>query len=186
MHSTVNAKAILQRRARRSNTSGKNKRKRLRPPLGPKALRVPPQEAVLLLASTTADRRIVEAHKTATTCFAAFGNTIAAGLQEIATIGVAAGAGNAAAVFSAFACALAAGQIALHTANTVLAAAERTEALRQHAAKILQRSASHVIIAAAVQFETSFTLFKRDGAARHHLPISHRWGRRCGRPTGCQ
>jgi hypothetical protein len=124
------------------------------------------------LACAAADGRVVEADVATATRLAALGEAVAASLERLATLLVARGASDAAAVFGDLADTAAASQVALRNAQAVLTATERAQALREHAAKILQCAAGHFILTLAVNLESTGALFELDRAARRHLPFT--------------
>lgn len=104
---------------------------------------------------------------------------LAALLDDRAAILIAAGAGDAAAVFGVFALADAHREVALAAGDAVAGAANAAQAVGQHAAKVLQRAAGDFVFAAAINLAAGRGLFEFDGAARQNTPI--RGGRRTGR-----
>jgi hypothetical protein len=123
-------------------------------------------------ARAAADGRVVEADVAAATRLAALGEAVAAGLEHLAALLVARGAGDAAAVFGDLADAVAASQVALRDAQAVLTATQRAQALREHAAEVLQRAAGNFILTLAVNLEATGALLELDRAARRHLPFT--------------
>jgi hypothetical protein len=91
---------------------------------------------------------------------AASRTAIAASLDHFAALLVAAGAGDADAVFGAFALAEAQSELALADLNAIAAADARAGAVAQHIAEILQLSAGHFIFAATVDFAAASALFE--------------------------
>jgi len=124
-----------------------------------------------LRAAAAAYRRVVEANVAAATRFAAGVEAVAAGLNHGLAGLVARGAADAAAVFGVFALANTDGEVALAAGNSVARAAAAAETISQHAAKVLQRAASDIIIAAAMNLAAVRGLFEFDRAARQHAPI---------------
>ena len=124
-----------------------------------------------LRTGAAADRRVVEADVAAATRFAAGAQAVAAGLDHGLAGLVAGGAADAAAVFGVFALANTDGEVALAAGDSVARAAAAAETVGQHAAKVLQRAASNIIITAAMDLAAVRGLFKLDGAARQHTPI---------------
>jgi hypothetical protein len=124
-----------------------------------------------LRAGAAADRRVVEADVAAATRFAAGVEAVAAGLNHGLAGLVAGSAANAAAVFGVFALANTDGEVALAARNSVARAAATAETISQHAAKVLQRAAGNIIIAAAMDLAAVRGLFKLDGATRQNAPI---------------
>jgi hypothetical protein len=87
-------------------------------------------------------------------------------LQHFAATLVAAGAGDAAAVFGQFAAAIALAQVELAAGDSVLRAAETAKPITGHFAEILKRCASNFIIATAVDLEPACALFEAKFTAR--------------------
>jgi hypothetical protein len=88
---------------------------------------------------------------------------------------VAGGAADAAAVLGVLTLGVATAQIALAALNAVPGAIAAAQAVTQHAAEILQRSAGDFVFAAAIDFEAAGTFFEFDSAARQHAPIGRCW-----------
>lgn len=95
-------------------------------------------------------------------------------MQDAATLRIAARAGDAATVLGTLALAVAAGQVTLGNTEPVLAAAERTERLREHPTKILQGTTGNLVFASAVKLEAIPAFLKLNGATGHHLPVACR------------
>lgn len=123
-------------------------------------------------ARAAADGRVVEADVAAATRLAALGEAVAASLEHLAALLVARRAGDAAAVFGDLADTSAASEVALRNAQAVLTTTQRAQALREHAAKVLQRAAGHFILTLAVNLESTGALLELDRAARRHLPFT--------------
>ena len=122
-------------------------------------------------AGTAADRRVVEADVAAAAALAALLQAIAARLNHRAAFLVAARAANAAAILRVLALALTASEVDLAALNAVPGAAAAAQAVAQHAAKILQRTAGDFVIAAAVNLAARLCLFEFDRATRQHAPV---------------
>jgi len=125
----------------------------------------------LQLARAAADGRVVEAHVAAAAVLAALADALAASLELLAAFLVAAGAGDAAAVFGLLALAMATGEVALADADAVFTAAATAATFGQHAAEILQRALGHFVLAAAIDLEAALALLELHRAARHALPV---------------
>ena len=123
------------------------------------------------LVRATANRRVVEAHVAAAAALAAAAQAVAAGLNHCLAGLVARCAANAAAIFRKLALANTASEIALAAANSVAGATAAAQAIRQHPAKVLQRSAGHIVIAAAMNLAAVRGLFELDRAARQYTPV---------------
>jgi hypothetical protein len=124
-----------------------------------------------LRAGAAANRRVVEADVAAATRFAAGVEAIAAGLNHCAAGLVARCAADAAAVFGVFALANTDGEVALAAGDPVARAAAAAETIGQHAAEVLQRAPSDIVIATAMDLAAIRGLFELDGAARQNTPI---------------
>jgi hypothetical protein len=93
--------------------------------------------------------RIAEADVAAAAALAAGFQAIAASLQHFAALGVAAGAGDAAAVLRVLALAMTAAEIEVANLNAIPGARARAGAVAQGLTKALQRGAGDLIIARA-------------------------------------
>ena len=126
---------------------------------------------------------IAEANVAAAAALAAGFQAIAAGLQHLAALGVAAGAGDAAAVLRVLALAMTAAEIEVANLNAIPGAGARAGAVAQGLTKALQGGAGDLIIARAVQAKTTLALLKPQFAPWHHADI-RRGGRggSIGRP----
>src|SRR5262245_53439447 len=139
----------------------------------PRGGRYPPKfnRRVLRLARAAAAASIAEANVAAAAALAAGFEAIAAGLQHLAALGVATGAGNAAAVLRVLALAVTAAQIEVADLNAVPGAAARAGAVAQGLTKALQRLAGDLVIATALNAETTLALLELQFTPRHHAHI---------------
>ena len=133
--------------------------------------RRPPVSSSNVSAGAAADRRVVEADVAAAARFAAGVEAVAACLNHRLASLVARRAADAAAVFGVFALANTDGEVALAAGDSVARAAAAAETISQHAAKVLQRAASDIIITAAMDFAAIRGFFELDDATRQHAPI---------------
>src|SRR5262245_2775303 len=69
---------------------------------------------------------------------------------------------------------MALGERALAALHAVLRARATAAPVAEHAAKVLQRRARQLVVAAAVEFEPAGALFELHLAARHHAPVARR------------
>jgi hypothetical protein len=122
---------------------------------------------------------VAEADVAAAAALAARFQAIAAGLQHVAALAVAARAGDAAAVFCVFALAVAAAQVEVADLNAVPGAVARAGAVAQGLTKALQGRAGDRVVAAALDAKSTFALLELQLAPRHHAHIL----RGCG--SGC-
>jgi len=128
------------------------------------------------LAGAAADRGATERDTAHATGFHASLHAVTAGLEHVAALLVAAGAGDAAAVFGHFALAIAAAQIALAHDHAVHHAAAAAHAACQHLAEILQSAASYIVFAGADHLHAAGALFHLDRAARQHDHVAAHGG----------
>ena len=98
----------------------------------------------------------------------------AALLDQRAAGGIAAGAGDAAAVGRQFAAAVPAAQIAVAQGLSVVDAAEPAHAGVEHAAEVLEHILGHFVIAGAMDFAPVFALLDFHRAARQNLKTASR------------
>jgi hypothetical protein len=101
----------------------------------------------LRLASPAAAARVAEANVAAAAALAAAFEAIAAGLQHLAALRVAAGAGDAATVLCVLALAVATAQVEIANLNAVPSAAARAGAVAARLTKALQGLASGRVLA---------------------------------------
>src|SRR5262245_24508986 len=132
----------------------------------------------LCFAGAAAAAGVAEANVAAAAALAAAFQAIAAGLQHLAALGVAAGAGDAAAVLRVLALAVAAAQVEIADLNAIPRAAARASAVTQGLTKALQGLASDAVVAAALNAETTLALLKLQLTPRHHT------NGRCGGGSG--
>lgn len=88
------------------------------------------------------------------------------------TICIAAGAGNAAAIFSQLALGMSAAKIALSYHGTVPQAAATAYAALKHLTKVLKGAACNVVVTAAVELEAASAFLKADLTARNNAKIA--------------
>ena len=131
----------------------------------------------LRFARAAAAAGIAEANVAAAAALAAGFQAVAAGLQHLAALGVAAGAGDAATVLRVLALAVAAAQVEIADLNAIPGARARAGAVAQGLTKALQRLASSRIVATALNAKTTFALFELQFTPRHHADIR---GGACG------
>lgn len=132
--------------------------------------------------TAAANRRAIETYKTSTAAVGAGSQGIAAGLDQLTAGVVAAGAGDAAAIFGEFTLAHSASQLDVADGHAVELTANGTEPTRQHSAEILHHATGHFIRTTAVNFHAVGTLLEANVAPRNHAPIR----RLRGRCLGCQ
>jgi len=126
------------------------------------------------LAGAAADRRAAEAYGASAAGFQTLLHAVAAGLDHFAAGFVAAEASDAYAVFGVLALADAAAEIALANGHTVHCATATTHLVAKHLAEVLQRAASDLVVALAVDLHAVFALLDLEGASRGDAPIGHR------------
>jgi hypothetical protein len=124
-----------------------------------------------LRGRAAANWRVVETDVAAATRFAAGVEAVAARLNHGLASLIATRAADAAAVLGVFALANTDGEVALAAGDSVARAAAAAETIGQHAAEVLQRATSNIIIATAMDLATVRGLFELDRAARQHTPI---------------
>jgi hypothetical protein len=132
---------------------------------------------------------VAEADVAAAAALAAAFEAVAAGLQHLAALGVAAGAGDAATFLRVLALAVAAAQVEVADLNAVPGAAARAGAVAQGLTKALQRLAGCRVFAAALNAKTTFAFLELQLAPRHHAHVRHGGrgggiGRKGGRRSG--
>jgi len=129
---------------------------------------------------------VAEANVAAAAALAAAFEAIAAGLEHLAALGVAAGAGDAAAVLGVFALAVTAAEREIADLDAVPGAAAGARAVAQRLTKVLQRGARRLVVTFAEELEAPLALFKPHFAAGHDADI--RRSDRGGRPArkGCR
>lgn len=120
------------------------------------------------LAATAAYGCAIEANAAKAAGFHAGRHAIAAGLQHGAARLVATGASDAAAIFGHFAGAIAHGEVALAHDHAVLHATAAAQAIAQHFAQILHRSARHLVVAGADHLHATSAFLHANGTARRH------------------
>lgn len=121
--------------------------------------------------AAAANRGAVEAHVAAATLLAAASQGVAAGLQDAAAGFVTAETGDAAPVLGVLALCDAAGEVALANDHAIERATTRTHAAGEHLTKILQRGARNVVVATAVDLETTLALLELNVATRYDTPV---------------
>jgi hypothetical protein len=135
----------------------------------------------LFRARAAAAGRVAEADVTAAAGVAAGFEACAAGLEHVAALGVAAGAGDTATVLRVFALTVAAAQRQIADLDAVPGAAARAHAIAQSLTKILQRGGRLRIVTIAVNAETTLALFEPQLAARNDADVGRRGGRASAR-----
>jgi hypothetical protein len=128
----------------------------------------------LRVAAAEAAALVAEANVAAATALAAAFEAVAAGLQDLAALGVAAGAGDAATLFGVLALALAAAQIANADLLPVALAAAKAVAFANRLAQAVQFGAFAQVVAAAMNAEAAFAFLKRN-LARHGVLHVELW-----------
>src|SRR5206468_8773933 len=114
----------------------------------------------LRLARPAAAARVAEANVAAAAALAAGFQAIAAGLQHLAALGVAAGAGDAATFLRVLALAVAAAQVEVADLDAIPGARARTGAVAQGLTKALQRLAGSRIVETELNAKATFALFE--------------------------
>jgi hypothetical protein len=138
-------------------------------------------------ASPAAAAGVAKADVAAAAALAARFQAVAAGLQHVAALTVAADAGDAAAVLRVLALAVAAAQVEVANLDAVPRAVARAGAVAQRLTKALQRAARDWVVAAALNAETTLALLETQVTPRHHAHIRHRGRGWCiGRKGGCR
>ena len=132
----------------------------------------------LRFASATAAAGVAEANVAAAAALAAAFQAIAAGLQHLAALGVAAGAGDAATFLRVLALAVAAAEIEVANLDAIPSAGARAGAIAQGLTKALQRTAGDGVAAVALDAEATLALLELQFAPRHHAHIRRGCG--CG------
>jgi hypothetical protein len=127
----------------------------------------------LKLVRAAAHRRAIEADLTARAALAALLEAFAERLNLLAALLVAARAGDGAAVFRVLPLAFGEREAALAAAHAVLAAAARAAPLAQHPAELLQRAASNLVVALALDLAAVLGLLELDLAPRHDVPVGN-------------
>ncbi|PYK08869.1 MAG: hypothetical protein DME65_13300 [Verrucomicrobia bacterium] len=102
-------------------------------------------------ARATAAAGVAEAHVAAAAALAATFEAIAAGLEHLAALGVAAGAGDAATFLRVLALAVAAAEVDVANLDAIPGAAARAGAVAQGLTKALQRAAGDGVAAVAMR-----------------------------------
>src|SRR5204863_8144890 len=108
------------------------------------------------------------------------GHAVAAGLDHLAALLVAGGAGHDTSVLGHVALAHAHGQVAAADHHAVHHAAERAHAALEHHAQILHHAAGHRVVAGAGDLHAPAHFLHLHGAPRHHEHVGHHRG---GRPA---
>src|SRR5262249_9802953 len=135
--------------------------------------RAPPSLALRLgrglgrVAAAAADGRVVHEHAAGAAGLDHAAQAIAAGLNHLAALGVAAGAGDADAVAGHLALAHAHGQVAAADHHAVHHDAAAAHAAGQHGAEVLYHAARHLIVTGTGDLHAAGTLLKLVSAARH-------------------
>jgi hypothetical protein len=141
----------------------------------------------LRVAATKTAALFPKANVAAATTLAAAFETVTAGLEHLAALGVAAGAGDAATVFGVLTLALAAAQIANADLFSVARAAAKAVAFANRLAKAAEFSAFSQVVAATMNSEASLAFLKRN-LARHCVLHVEFWRRErkllCGSSLG--
>src|SRR5205809_5967319 len=114
----------------------------------------------LRFARAAAAAGIAEANVAAAAALATGFQAVAAGLQHLAALGVAAGAGDAATVFRVLTLAVAAAQVEVADLNAVPGAGTRTGAIAQGLTKTLQRAAGDGVAAVALDAKATLALLE--------------------------
>jgi hypothetical protein len=131
------------------------------------------------LTCAAAAAGVAKANVAAAAALAAAFQAIAAGLQHLAALGVAARAGDAATFLRVLALAVAAAQVDVADLDAVPGAAARAGAVAQGLTKALQRLARRGIVATAVQLETTLALLELQFTPRHHADVRRGGGGGC-------
>ena len=131
-------------------------------------------------AGAAAAAGVAEADVAAAAALAAAFEAIAAGLEHFAALGVAAGAGDAAAVLRVFALAVTAAEREIANLHAVPGAAARASAIAQGLTKALQGGAGDGITAIALDSKASLALFELQIAPRHNADVGRGRGRGAG------
>jgi hypothetical protein len=136
--------------------------------------------------AATANWRVVDHHAASAATIHAAAKAIAASLDHLAALLVAAGAGHAETAVGHLETAQAHREVAVATGHAVHHAAAAAHPARQHGAKVLNHAARHLVVAHARQLAAPRALLDLEGATGHHHPIRARchWRRRadCGCP----
>src|SRR5207253_10562467 len=114
---------------------------------------------------------VAEANVAAAAALAAGFQAIAAGLQHLAALGVAAGAGDAATFLGVLALAVAAAEIEVADLNAIPGAGARTGAIAQGLTKALQCGAGDLIAARAINAKTTLALLELQLTPRDHADV---------------
>lgn len=120
----------------------------------------PPSALRLRRARAAAAAGVAERDVAAAAALAARFQAIATGLQHLTALGVAAGAGDAAAVLRVLALAMAATKADVADLNAIPGAAARASAIAESLAEALQRSRGNGIIALAMDPASALRLLK--------------------------
>src|SRR6266851_4501536 len=132
------------------------------------------------LAATAANRRAVHHHAASAAVLQHARHALAARLNHLATLRVAAGATNAHAVLGHVAFAHAHGQVARANHHTVHHHGATAHAAGQHFAEILHHAAGHFVIAGAHDLHPAAALFHLDRASKRASMPSHPcWNETC-------
>jgi len=122
-------------------------------------------------AGPAAAARVAEANVAAAAALAAGFQAIAAGLQHLTALGVAAGAGDAAAVLRVLALAVTAAEIEVANLDAIPGAAAGAGAITKSLTKALQRGTGHRIIARTMEAEAPLALLEPQFTPWHHADI---------------
>jgi len=132
----------------------------------------------------TAAASVAETNVAAAAALAASFEAVAAGLQHLRALGVAAGASDAATFLGVLDFAVTAAQADVADLNAIPGAVARAGAIAQGLTKTLQRSAGDLIVAVAVEAETTLALLELQLAPRHHAHIRRGGNRGAGGRKG--
>ena len=129
-----------------------------------------------LRARAAAAGRVAEADVAAATGVAAGFDAVAASLDHLTALGVAAVAGDAAAVLGVFARAVATAEVDVADLDAVPGAAARAGSLAEGLAEILQRGGGDRVVALAVDLAAGLGLLELQRAAGHDADVRGRRG----------
>lgn len=123
--------------------------------------------------------RVAKANVAAAAALAAGFQAVAAGLQHLAALGVAAGAGDAATVLRVLALAMTAAETEVANLDAIPGAAARARAIAESLTKALQRGTGDRIIARAMDAEAPLALLEPQFTPRHHADVRRGRSGRC-------
>ena len=122
-------------------------------------------------AGSAAAARVAEANVAAAAALAACFQAIAAGLEHLAALGVAASAGDAAAVLRVLALAVTAAEVEVADLNAIPGARARAGAVAQGLTKALQCGAGDLIAARAINAKATLALLELQLTPRDHADV---------------